>query len=516
MEKFRTLIDEVKAQSDKNKKFLITHGIDPKALLIPMYYPDRKCNVVLQSPSDDSPWFKDEKVSPKDKVLVRCVSEVYDQEGNFYQKERGDVIELTVDEYKDKVLDNPENDETQEDMQFTDLSSDEKINKTLSDIDIHNKETREKQKRDLQEFADWLIHIGGGDLLNSLDLPEKDNHVDLNLVPNNVMRALEKLKSLYKLGVDMNSEYANYIVWESKNHLILDAVKNKIKEIKNDDERENIAVVFKKMKKMWFRENLNQKILIPRINAWWKNLGLSPLSINVAKNESSLLEWGNSESYLLYTDAKIDQYLDSVFGENARRFKTVPIINNPYNPDDPDADPVEYLLIRGIDTSDLSDNGRVRVGKTNKFGGKVFETYVMNIGDLKEIIDRPENKDTTLDTDSYRRQAGNQFNTLNPGYGGKYVELPEEVVMEMLEEMQNDDEGDYRYDYTMVDLIGKYKEELKDPNKHSDIVLKALQDYNGYGNRQYQIRYSKSKNKYMGLLEYEGHITAPTNHSWRG
>ena len=105
MEKFKTLIDEVKAQSNKNKKFLVAHGIDPKALLIPMYYPGKNCNVILQSPSDDSPWFKDEKISPKDKVLVRCVSEVYDKEGNFYKKEKGDIIELTVDEYKNEVFD---------------------------------------------------------------------------------------------------------------------------------------------------------------------------------------------------------------------------------------------------------------------------------------------------------------------------------------------------------------------------------------------------------------------------
>lgn len=516
MEKFKTLIDEVKAQSNKNKKFLVAHGIDPKALLIPMYYPGKNCNVILQSPSDDSPWFKDEKISPKDKVLVRCVSEVYDKEGNFYKKEKGDIIELTVDEYKNEVLDNPENDETQQDMQFADLSNDENISKTLSDMDIHAKEVREKQKRDLQEFADWLIHIGGANLLNSLDLPEKDNHVDLHLVPNNIIRALEKLKSLYKLGVDMDSEYANYTVWEAKNHLILDVIKNKIKEIKSDSQRESIASIFKKEKKAWFRENLDQKTLIPKANAWWKSLGLSPLSIRTAKEESSLLEWGNGEKYLSYTDAKIDTYLEDVFGKNARRFKTVPIINNPYNPDDPDADPVEYLLIRGIDISDLSDNGKVRVGKTNESGGKVFETYTINIGDLKEIIDRPENQKTELDTGSHRRQAGKQFSTLNPGYGGKYVELPEEVVMQMLEEMQNDDEGDYRYDYTMIDLVGKYKQELKDPSKHSDIVLKALQDYNGYNYRQYQIRYSASRNKYMGLMEYEGHITAPISHGWRG
>ena len=111
MGKFRTLITEFKSQSDKDKRFLITHGIDPKSLLIPMYYPDKKCNVVLQGPSKDSPWLKDEKISSKDKVLIRPVYEKYvkpgdnNDTGNYYQKQFGDnVIELTVDEYKEKIL----------------------------------------------------------------------------------------------------------------------------------------------------------------------------------------------------------------------------------------------------------------------------------------------------------------------------------------------------------------------------------------------------------------------------
>ena len=170
------------------------------------------------------------------------------------------------------------------------------------------------------------------------------------------------------------------------------------------------------------------------------------------------------------------------------------------------------MLIRGIvDINNLSDNGLIRVLDTVS-----GETRRINIGDLREIINRPENQGTRLDTDEYRRTAGHQFNTLNPGYGGKFVTIPEPVIRQMLETMQNDDEGNYRYDYTMIDLLGKYEEELKDPSKHRDIVLLALQDYNGYDYRQYQIRYSKAENCYKGLMEYEGHITAPTSHIWKG
>ena len=521
MGKFRTLITEFRSQSDKDKRFLITHGIDPKALLIPMYYPDKKCNVVLQGPSKDSPWLKDEKVSLKDKVLIRPVYEEYikpgdnNDTGNYYKKQFGDnIIELTVDEYKEKILNNPENEETQEDMRFTDLSSEENINKFINDLKTKHDEDNLNKKREFEKFVNSLPHFGNSKILNALDLPEKDDgSIDIKTIPNSIKPALEKLKSLQDLGIDTDDEYAAFITWESKNHIIFDIVKQKIKEIKNENDRKEVQQSFKKHKKEWFRSNLDPKNVVNMVNQWWKSLGLSPLSKK--QNESVLTEFGSkSSTYLPYTDAKIDSYLDELFGDNGKRFKTVPIINNPYNPDDPDADPVEYLLIRGIDTADLGPNGKVRVGKTDINGAKVSETYEMNIDDLQEIVNRDENQNTGLNTDAYRRKAGNQFNTLNPGYGGKYIELPEEVVMQMLETMQNDEDGDYKYDYTMIDLVKKYKEELKDPNKHSDIVLKALQDYNDYNNRQYQIRYNKSRGKYMGLIEYEGHIAAPIKHTW--
>ena len=604
---FKILINEVRSQSDKERRFLIDHGIDPKALHIPMYYPDKNCNVVLQGPGDDSPWFKDEKISPKDKVIVKKVFEKYVQPGeenntgNFYRKEKNqEIFELTVDEYKEKILGNPENEETQQDMKFADLDTgeflidkvkiiepgknytvgdqlilpcdkgdavlkvintnpeggiveveviqpgystiktDDKLDLTfdqyhktngtgakvsivgtkdkgiaqaISDLKQYRDDKKYKQNAEFEKFANLLTHIGSGKLLNDLDIPENGEGVNFKALSANTKSAIEKLKTLHKLGVDMNDEYAYFIVWEAKNHLILDAIKEKIKEIKSEKERDDVKQAFKKQKKEWFRSNLDPKEVISIANKWWKSLGLSPLTKK--QNESTLTEVG-STNYLSYTDAKIDHYLDELFGNNGKRFKTVPIINNPYNPDDPDADPVEYLLIRGIDTSNLGPNGKVRVGKTDANGARVYETYEMNISELQDIVNRQENRNTTLDTDKYRRLAGNQFTTLNPGYGGKYVKLPEEVIMQMLETMQNDEEGNYRYDYTMIDLVKKYQEELKDPSKHCDIVLMALQDYNGYDYRQYQIKYNPSKQVYEGLMEYEGHITAPISHIWRG
>lgn len=522
MEKFRTLVNEVKNQSHSAKQFLVAHGISNKALMIPLYYPAERCNVVLQGPAKDSPWLKDGKISPKDKVLVRKVTEEYTEpgdepgQGNFYKKVKDkEVIEITVDDFIEDIYNAPENRETEEDMGFEDLDDEIKRTDALSSMKQYDDDKKDKAKREFEKFTKDLQHLGSADLLNGLNVPQ-DSKGDIlfDKIPEPTKAALNKLKTAYKLGIDMDDEYANFLVWEAKNNLVFEAIKEKIDKNRNKEERKELAHRFKKQKKEWFRSGLNPKEVIKAANGWWKSLTGSSIQ---KKEESTLVEFGGFNSNpkpisIPYTDAKIDKYLYELFGKDSVRFKTVPIINKPYNPDDPDADPTEKLLIRGIvDINDLSDNGLIRVVDTVS-----GETRKINIGDLREIINRPENQGTRLDTDEYRRTAGHQFNTLNPGYGGKFVTLPEKVVMQMLETMQNDEEGDYRYDYTMIDLIKKYKEELKDPSKHRDIVLLALQDYNGYDYRQYQIRYSPSENVYKGLMEYEGHITAPISHIWKG
>lgn len=622
---FRTLINEFRSQSDKERRFLIDHGIDPKALLIPMYYPDKDFNVVLQGPSKESPWFSnDEIVSPKDKVIVKHVFERYvapgdeNDTGNYYNKETGESIELTVDEYKEKILNNLENEETQYDMKFDNLDTgeyqiddstititnagigynvndelildcdkgdailvvsevdpsgaikklgtkrvgystarsdepqdlvpsanqynavkgtgakvstkyakDKGIANSLYNLKRNSELKKEKIKDEFKKFANLLIHIGSGKLLNDLNIPEdKEGNIKFDSIPESTKLAIEKLHSLYKQGVDMNDEYAFYVVWEARNHILFDAIKEKIKGIKNENQRGSLQSEFKKKKKQWFRSNLDPKTTAGAANDWWKSLGLSPLSAK-KKTEAVLTEFGRGKSntYIPYTDAAIDKYLDATFGDNGKRFKTVPIVNIPYNPDDPDADPVEYYLIRGIDAADadenykLRDNGKVRVAKTNEFGAKPagYETFEMNVDDLKEIIDREENVDSRLDTDARRRQSGSQLDTLNPGYGGKDLAvLQPDLIRYMLKTMQEDEDGDYRHDYTMIDLVKKYEEELKDPSKHSKIILDALNDFNDEKYKQYTISYYPSENCYKGRLEYEGHIIAAKPHTWRG
>ena len=522
MEKFRTLINEVREQSHSAKQFLVAHGISNKALMIPLYYPAERCNVVLQGPAKDSPWLKDGKISPKDKVLVRKVSEEYTEpgeepgQGNFYKKVKDkEVIEITVNDFIEDIYNAPENRETEEDMGFEDLDDEEKRANAISNIKQNDDAKKDKAKKELEKFTTDLQHLGSAELLNGLDVPQDDEgNILFDKIPEPTKVALDKLKTAFKLGIDMNDEYAHFLVWEAKNSTLIGIIKQKINEITDKEERKDLANTFKKQEKEWFKSNLSYKEIIKAANEWWKSI--SGVNINKIKEESILVEFGkivNSKPISIsYTDAKIDKYLYDLFGKDAVRFKTVPIINKPYNPDDPDADPTEELLIRGIvDINDLSDNGLIRVLDTVS-----GETRRINIGDLREIINRPENQETRLNTDEYRRTAGHQFDTLNPGYGGKFVTIPEPVIRQMLETMQNDDEGNYRYDYTMIDLIGKYEEELKDPSKHRDIVLLALQDYNGYDHRQHQIRYSPSEQCYKGLMEYEGHITAPVSHIWKG
>jgi hypothetical protein len=59
------------------------------------------------------------------------------------------------------------------------------------------------------------------------------------------------------------------------------------------------------------------------------------------------------------------------------------------------------------------------------------ESFVMNLSELEDLIKQPQNQSNELDTVDFRLQSGNEFKTLNPGMGN-YVELPEEVVKEML------------------------------------------------------------------------------------
>ena len=145
----------------------------------------------------------------------------------------------------------------------------------------------------------------------------------------------------------------------------------------------------------------------------------------------------------------------------------------------------------------------------------------MNIGELRELINRQENINSELNTIDYRLTAGNEFSTLNPGKGGKWVDLPDEVVLKMLDTVSKDD----NFDFDLIPII-KYYETEKRTGIPNPQVLKALQCYNTkikdkseFGNKEDEFtqderkrgstiarRITKDGIKYQGLVPEEGHI----------
>lgn len=554
MYKFRELVEDIKQSArsendekkltprDKEVHFYIAHGIDPTAKFstIRMYYPDKDCLAILRSPGKDSPWFKTGKVSPNDKVIIQLFNEertpTHDTEitgdysvdkqtwtkGNTYSKNYGEKIELTVDEYKEKIYNNPRNQDVIQNQEFKDLDDDEKISTYRNE---YQQKRDDEDAREEAEYQDWKAEYEV-DFTFSPTISEKDKD-----------KALRKLFNLNKEGIEVEDLVANPIIlWEIENEPSIKLIKNKIRKIKDKEKREEVALKFKKFRKQLFKQQQAEVIksadktfqsfkadTLKAVVDWWKDL---PDTMKESILDEFIKSNPNAEKPTPIKDPMfVEKALNSLFGMDAGRFLTVPIIKMPiynkqkYNSpeEDPLADPIEKLIVKQFnDENNLTDNGTVRVLDTIS-----HDSYNMNIGELRELINRQENINSELNTIDYRLTAGNEFSTLNPGKGGKWVDLPDEVVLKMLDTVSKDD----NFDFDLIPII-KYYETEKRTGIPNPQVLKALQCYNTkikdkseFGNKEDEFtqderkrgstiarRITKDGIKYQGLVPEEGHI----------
>lgn len=493
MSNFKQLVTEVKTQMDKEVKFLIDHGIDPstKYSNIPLFDPELNSLVILRGPVKTSPYFtNDNQISPNDKVIIQTVKEervpsTDTFNGNYYTKTYGDEkIELTVNEFKDRIYNNPRNEETIAYLKLKDLDTDEKI------AQANDEYTAARQAQDAQkksEFDQWVHQYG--------DLFDLDS-----LTPNDQKLALERLYKANKQGYAIKDLSKLPIIWKIKNKKALTIIDDRIKNIKNEEKQAELKMQFAQKQKEWFKGNLDTVDTLKAAMEWWKEL-------NITESVLTELSFPQTEKPTPIKDKyEVKQTLKNLFGVDADKFVTVPIIKEPvYNKqkyksaeEDPLADPIQKLTVVSFpDSTKLDDKfGLVRV-RDNVSG----ESFNMNISELRNLINREENQDTELDTVDYRLQGGNEFSSLNQGMG-KFVDLPEEVILEMLKTVNAENE-----DYEYVDLIEYYNDEKKSgiPNP---LLTKALSEYNVGNNHQFVIRKFNTEDgiKYKGFIPNNEHI----------
>lgn len=491
MSSFKTLVTEVKTKMDKDVKFLIDHGIDPsiKYSNVPLYDPESKSLVLLRSPVSTSPYFSNgEKISARDKVTVQPVKEYRvptsaTNSGNYYIKEYGDAFEISVDEFKDRIYSHQKNDETKQYLRINSLDTQDAIDTANSEYTI----ARQNQDKQKQAELDTWIHRYG-DLFDLDGLKNADKQV-----------ALKKLYQANQQGYDINDLSKLPIIWKIKNKQTFEIINNKINAIKDENLRNKLKADFNQIQKDWFRQKLDTVDTLKVALEWWKNIN--------AKEESVLTElsFPQTEKPAAIKDKyEVKQTLKKLGIDD--KFVTVPIIKEPiYNKqkyksaeEDPLADPAQKLTIVSFpDASKLDDKfGLVRV--RDEISG---ESFNMNIGELRDLISREENQDTELNTVDYRLQGGHQFTSLNQGMG-RFVDIPEEVILQMLE-VVNKENDDYEY----IDLIKYYNQEKKSgiPNP---LLTKALSEYNNGDTGQYVIRKFNTTDgiKYKGFIPYEEHV----------
>lgn len=491
MSNFKALVTEVKTKMDKDVKFLIDHGIDPsiKYSNVPLYDPETRGLVLLRNVVSTSPYFSNgEKVSTNDKITIQPVKEYRvptsaTNSGNYYVKEYGDAFEISVDEFKDRIYSHQKNSDTKNYLKINDLDTQDAIDTANDEYKIA-RQNQDKQKQ--AELDNWISQYG--DLFDLDGLKDSDKK-----------QALKKLYQANQQGYSVKDLSKLPIIWKIKNKQTFEILNNKINNIKDEALRNKLKTDFNQVQKDWFRQKLDTVETLKAALDWWKNTSI--------KEESVLTEinFPQAQKATSIKDKyEVKQTLKALDIDD--KFVTVPIIKEPiYNKqkyksaeEDPLADPVQKLTIVSFpDASKLDDKfGLVRV--RDEVSG---ESFNMNIGELRDLINKEENQNTELDTVDYRLQGGHQFTSLNQGMG-KFVDIPEEVILEMLS-VVNKENDDYEY----IDLIEYYQEEKKSgiPNP---LLTKALSEYNLGDNHQYVIRKFNTADgiKYKGFIPHEEHV----------
>ena len=473
---FRNLIMETKTKMDKIVEFLIDHRINPSVLYrnLPLYDKSRDSLIILKGVDEKSPYFKNEDVKevyPDDRVIIQPYTEERVPEGNFYTKTYGEPEIIYVKDFME-IYEDPINEETRLSTNTDSLDSQEEID-NLKNTYFSNRKQQDQDKE--RDFKKWVEQNGNLFDLDKLSEPAK-------------MRTLKDLYIANKKGFELEDLPKLPLMWAALNKDILDIYTNKIKkEITDKDQQNALLANYKQTQKDWFKQSLYGGELLKATKEWWKEV--------TSNKEESILSEGPK------TNPIKDQYqLKKILKQIGidPKYTTVPITVEPmYNTkkyqspeEDPNAAPLEKFIITAIsDQNNLTDDtGKVRVRSmiTN-------DSYEMNIGDVKHLAEKPINVDAELDTTEFRIKDKHQFDALNKGMG-KFIDIPEEVIIEMLKTVNKENPGEFP-----IDLVKYYQRDKSNP-----LIIKALSMYN-QGFRNYVIRKFNKDGQtiYRGFVPYE-------------
>ena len=509
--KFRELVKNVKTQTDKEVQFLLDHGIDPSTRYsnIPMYYPDEDTLIILRGPNKNSPYFTNgNKVSPEDTVIIQKVKEkripsTSDIEGNFYNKEYSDKLELTVDEYKNKIYNNPRNEETKSFLYLKDLD-------TPEDIMFIQNQYKNARQNDIQtqnyQFNKWIKQYESEFDLDGLSDYQKT-------------QALRKLYREWEKGWQIEDLAKSNITWKIRHQAIFELAEEALQKIKDINKRKELRLDLAKKQREWFKQGIDKADdLLKEIKNWIASFN--------DKQESILTELyptNQNKPNVIKDPHDVKELLIKLFGIDADRFITVPIIKKAiYSQDKSGKEhlefPEEYLKVISFPNEEETSRLLYLLDKPNKTTeelnelGKLSnytmvrvqdvaspnkESFLINLKELGDLIKKPENQNNELDTIDFRLQGGNEFKTLNPG-SGEYIDLPEEVIIDILKSVNKEN-----WEWEDIDLV-KYYKDAKRVGKSSPLLMHALNSYNTSNNKQFIIRGFNTKDglKFKGFIPY--------------
>jgi len=505
MNKFKTLATEAALNTHDMMEFLIDHGINPSVVYshLRLYDPSTKGLIVVRGPVKTSPYFtaakKDEprQVSPDDALEIVDIEEKRIPEGNFYVVDNGTKRTISVDDFIKDIYNNPKNEMLIYDLgkNNPDLSLDTTEKRDIVKQQL-NKAEIDKQTKEQAAFEKWVDDYEY--LFGLNDLSDKVRE--------------EVLKKLYKKAKEgfAAKDLLNFpIVWIAKHDIPLSIYKRKIDAIPDADERKIINTLFNRQCAEWYKQSKENKalnddrIILKLAMDWWKE-------ISKKLDENTLEEADTSKVSTKDAHLIKDVYLPKIGIDP--KFYTVPITELSYYnkekyksaKDDPNGKRGHKFTIVGIpDITKLSDNDSLWV--------KEYESderpYLMNIGEIKELVNQPQNIDAELDTVKYRTlDLRNARKTLNAGIG-RFEILPDAVIETMLSTVNNEYPDEFPVD--LIEYFHRSQNENYKPllKGHKDLVLTALRKYNDPNLRSYIIERFDNKGKvgYRGFVPYPGY-----------
>lgn len=510
---FRELVEQTIKENDSSVEFFVKHGINPSVCNLPLYDADSNGLIIVYGPDKkNSEYFldKDNKIVNDDtnEVIIANVIEKRHPNNN-YSKEITDKRSITVSKLKE-ILSDEKNQETLIDRGIFDIDLDSNDQRKKA-LDKYNAEMQARKDKDNNQFEDWFN--------------KNKEYFDID------NKALGKrLYALHLKGFSNDEIEKSYDFWVYNNKHVIDIIENNIKTNNNltKEQKDNLLLDFHKETRNWYRDDMenmtyrnNDKSSISTLikaNNWWKNHKEIQKEATFFSNKPKTIT-DMHEIREILPELGIDP-----------KFITVPItIKSRYNKqkytsasEDPNAKPEEMVTIKSFpDANEIyqiidikkqldKETDQNKINELLLKGDKLlkdvkvkvkgkYDTYEMNLDTLKKYIELPINKNAELNTTDYRLKAKQQFNTLNPGVG-RYVDIPEEVVIEMLKTVQEEYEDDYPYGFDLVKHYLQNKDSAKD-----NITTEALNKYNGDNKSSIRRFYNKERNvyNYRGLVSYD-------------